>query len=515
MRKVYSAAIIGLSTQLIEIEADLSYGFKNFEIVGLPDKAVEESKERIKAAIKTSGFSPPLRKPERIIINLAPADLKKEGSLYDLPIAISYLVVSKQINLPKQKILFLGELSLDGKLRPIKGALLFALFAQKFQFDILILPQSNYQEASLVYLKKSSLQIFGASSLKEVVDFLNGKIKWNPPKLELDKILSNPTFEFDIGYIKGQNFAKRALEIAAAGAHNLLFIGPPGGGKTLLAKSLPTILPPLHPSEILEVTQIYSIVGLLLQNPPIITQRPFRAPHHSASKIAIIGGGNPPLPGEITLAHRGVLFLDEFPEFRRDVIEALRQPLEEGKITIQRSKVSVTFPAKFMLVAASNPCPCGYLNDPLHECICSPSQIAKYKRKMSGPIIDRIDLLVELPYVKFEDLIQKPDEKLSPKISQRVAEARLIQKERFKDEGILTNSEMNLKQIEKYCKLGAVEQDFIRQHVNSGKLSARGFHRVLKVARTIADLEKSPRITLEHLSEALMYRLKSIEESYQ
>jgi len=503
---VYSGAIEGLKAKLIEIEADISSGFKRFDLVGLPDKAVEESKERIKSAIKSSGLKPPCSRAEKILINLAPADLKKEGALYDLPIAISYLLASKQITTDNlQKRLILGELSLNGKLRPIKGALSFSLLGEKHGFEEIILPRENAAEASLIsLLQKSNIKIIGADNLKEVVEHLEDGSSILPFKEKLS--FKKPSYDFDIGWIKGQHFAKRALEIAAAGGHNLLMIGPPGGGKTLLARAMPTILPELSPQEILEVTNIYSIAGLLNSKYPIVLQRPFRSPHHTASKVAIVGGGNPIKPGEITLAHRGVLFLDEFPEFHRDVIESLRQPLEEGSISLLRAKQKVTFPCRFILVAASNPCPCGHLNNPFKECVCSPSQIAKYRRKLSGPIIDRIDLFVELPYVPFEDLISPEKENLSEEIRQKVVFARKIQAQRFKKGNILTNSEMGLSQIKKYCSLEESGLEVLKESVRKGTLSPRGFYRVLKVARTIADLEGSEKIKTSYLQEALMYR---------
>ncbi|PIS39185.1 MAG: magnesium chelatase [Candidatus Nealsonbacteria bacterium CG08_land_8_20_14_0_20_38_20] len=506
LSKVYSAAMIGLEAKIIEVEIDTSYGLRRFEIVGLPDKAVQESRERVGAAIESSGFQSPHSQPVRVLVSLAPADLKKEGSLYDLPIAIAYLLAEKKISFSPAKKLFLGELSLQGVLRPIKGALSFALFALKKGFSELILPKENSLEAGLIGEKE--LKIIGARDLREVVAHLEGKKEILAQKTNPNDFLKNQNYPLDLKYIKGQEYGKRVLEIAAAGGHSLLMTGPPGTGKTLLAKGIISILPPLSFEESLEVTRIYSLAGLLPKNKPLINQRPFRSPHHTSSEGALIGGGNPPRPGEITLAHRGVLFLDEFPEFHRNVLEALRQPIEEGEITILRTRHSLTFPARFALVAASNPCPCGYFGNPEIKCTCSNSQISMYRRKLSGPLMDRLDLFITVPQIKYEKLAESDEENQTPKIREEVLKARELQKERYKDEKFLTNSEIDISKIKKYCQIDGKSQGLLKKFVDSGRLSARGYHRVLKTARTIADLENSDNILFDHLSEALSYRLR-------
>lgn len=495
-----------MEAKIIEVEIDTSYGLRRFEIVGLPDKAIQESRERVGAAIESSGFQSPHSQPVRVLVSLAPADLKKEGSLYDLPIALAYLLAEKKISFSPAKKLFLGELSLQGTLRPIKGALSFALFALKKGFSELILAKGNSLEAGLIGEKE--LKIIGARDLREVVAHLEGKKEILAQKTNPNDFLENQNYPLDLKYIKGQEYAKRALEIAAAGGHSLLMTGPPGTGKTLLAKGIISILPPLSFEESLEVTRIYSLAGLLPKNKPLINQRPFRSPHHTSSEGALIGGGNPPRPGEITLAHRGVLFLDEFPEFHRNVLEALRQPIEEGEITILRTRHSLTFPARFALVAASNPCPCGYFGNPEIKCACSNSQISMYRRKLSGPLMDRLDLFITVPQIKYEKLAESDEENQTPKIRGEVLKARELQKERYKDEKFLTNSEIDISKIKKYCQIDGKSQGLLKKFVDSGKLSARGYHRVLKTARTIADLENSDNILFDHLSEALSYRLR-------
>ena len=503
--KVFSGAIVGLDAKLVEVEIDLSQGLKSFTIVGLPDKTVEESKERIESAVKSSKLLSPGQRTFKILVNLAPADLKKEGSLYDLPIALAFLIASKQTSFNPQQKLFLGELSLDGKLRPVKGALSFAILAQKQGFTEIILPIQNAKEASLI----KNLKVIGVKDLTQTLAYLENRIKIDSHTNLQTTNYSLQTNTVDISWVKGQEYAKRALEITAGGAHNLFFSGPPGGGKSLLAKALPSILPDLQFEESLELTKIYSVAGLLKENQNIISQRPFRSPHHIASEASLLGGGTPLRPGEITLAHRGVLFLDEFPEFHRDVLESLRQPIEEGKITISRAKNTFTFPCRFMLVGASNPCPCGFLNSPEKPCICSPSQIAMYRRKLSGPLMDRIDIFIELPAVKYEKLADTSLGNESQAIKEKIEKVRLLQQNRFINDGILTNSEMQIPQIKKYCQTDLASQELLKKFVDSGKLSARGYHRILKVARTIADLANIENIKHDHIAEALMYRIKN------
>ena len=507
LSKVFSAVNIGLDSRLVEVETDVSYGFPCFEIVGLPDTAVKEAKERVRSAILNSGqkFLPGNQK--RLIVNLAPADIKKEGSIYDLPIAIGILFSSGLIA-PQDKIkdsLFIGELALDGSLRCVKGVLPMALLAKKIGLRNIFLPEANAKEASLV----KNMNIFPLKTLSQLLEWFRGGASIKSFLSQgFQKEMIETESSFDFGYIKGQEYAKRALEIAAAGGHNVLMVGPPGSGKTLLARSLPSILPQMTQGEVLEATKIASISGLLKSGQFIKSERPFRAPHHTISEVAMIGGGQVPKPGEVSLAHRGVLFLDELPEFSRKVLESLRQPLEDGTVSVSRAKGRAGYPAKFILVAAMNPCPCGFFGDPERECQCSPSEIIRYRKKISGPFLDRIDLYLEVPRVEFEKIRSKVVAEKSSCIRQRVERARAIQRKRFKKIKILTNSEMLPQQIEEFCFIDKKAEDLLKKAVEKFAFSVRACHRVLKVARTIADLDGEEEIKSSHLAEAISYRSK-------
>jgi len=504
LAKVISCAIVGLEGVIVEVEVDISAGLPSFTIVGLPDAAVQEARERVRAAIRNSHFNFPMK---RIVVNLAPANLKKAGPAYDLPIAVGVLLGSEQVFADVSEAILLGELSLDGGLRHTTGILPMVAASREKGFPNVIVPDADAKEASLI----EGTNTIPFSSLSQLVSYLRGEIpapEYQP--VEEDEYLPPISLTTDLAHIKGQEHVKRALEIAAAGGHNVIMIGPPGSGKTLLARALPSILPPMTNEEALQVTKIYSVSGLLPSDTSLIKQRPFRSPHYTTSNVGLVGGGHWPRPGEISLSHRGVLFLDELPEFGHSLLELLRQPMEDKFVTISRAQGSVTFPANFMLVGAMNPCPCGYYGDPFKECTCSHSLVSRYQKRISGPFLDRVDIFIEVPRIDYEKLTDERLGESSEKVQERVKATRRRQQERFSNTMLTCNAEMTPAEVREFCQVEESAQSLLKAAMNQLNLSARAFHRILKLARTIADQEDGDIIKAQHLAEAIQYRPRSL-----